>query len=146
MQSSNHTRELDTPDNRQSISSKSFDLYGDCVGMGKPMGKPVGNGYIQSDMQFVQFAQEQIRAYPRDEGSKESVLPDGINMSVFARFFVNDMVGENTDHTITASELHIDYGQKLAEFVEEATLECYTGLFDHLMEEEDPELPEEERE
>ena len=77
-----------------SNSLNSFDFFGDCIGFGATMGK--SGRYVQSDMQFVQQVQDNIRDFPHGE-NKQHTIPDYINMKIFARFFVDDQPGESNN-------------------------------------------------
>ena len=100
-------------------SSHTFDLFGDCIGISPGMGKP-GN-YIQSDLQFIQKVQEEIREF-LGEGTVTKI-PDSFNMMLQARFFVNDQ--HKASNVITASELFVDYSDDFKRYLDGANIDYY---------------------
>ena len=80
--------------NTEEASSDTFDQFGDCIGLGPGMGKP--GGYVQSDLQFVQKVQEELRMFLVNESEKSEnntlakIIPDAFNINLQTRFFVND--------------------------------------------------------
>ena len=87
--------------------------------MGPAMGKP--GLYVQSDMQFVQKVQDEIRQFPHGEGP-DHIIPPQFNMALFARFFVND---QKKEAVMTASELHINYSPMFVDFLEDQNIAYY---------------------
>ena len=87
------SQEVATETGERNLSVDSFELHGDCIGMGPAMGKP--GSFIQSDMQFVQKVQDEIRQlYPHGEDGSDHTIPPEFNMSLYTRFFINDSTAD----------------------------------------------------
>ena len=100
-------------------SLHTFDFFGDCIGLAPGMGKP-GN-YIQSDLQFIQKVQEEIREF-LGEGPVTRI-PDTFNMNIQARFFVNDQ--HKASNVMTASELFVDYSDAFKKYLDNENIDYY---------------------
>ena len=65
----------------------SYDFFGDCIGL-SPIVFGTEGQYVQSDMQFAQQVQDDIRNY--SDHIRTGVLDPSIAMELMSRFYVRD--------------------------------------------------------
>ena len=81
----------------------SFDVFGDCIGL-SPIIFGKEGPYVQSDMQYAQQVQVDIRSmqHARENG----LLKSEVALELMTRFYAQD--GADGTQKVVASEIHLE--------------------------------------
>jgi len=89
-----------------------FDFFGDCIGL-SPIIFGEEDAYVQSDMQFAQQVQEEIREYSDHLDTGE--IDANISMDLMSRFFIRESTSAEgeVESKMVASEIHLEVSSVL---------------------------------